>query len=125
MSQRYSVPRRPHKYDADAAMIQATIGWIDLDNAAAILKFVIHQSGKTQVQLAKEIGTNTTTMSAWYRGENVPNADALLNIINACGFDVKIVPKTLDVEIEGMDELSEEEKEFSEEMQKELQSGTN
>lgn len=96
--------RRLKRYD-EIPMPQGTTGWIELDNVQAIIKFLIHQSNKTQTDLSKEMGISNTTMSEWYRGIVVPGSDKLLTLCDLCGFEMKIVPKTMEIAIDEEDEL--------------------
>lgn len=55
------------------------------DTFAANLRASRARLGINQGELAETVGVNTTTVSSWERGENVPTANSLYALANALG----------------------------------------
>jgi len=50
---------------------------------------MVKNSGKSQSQLARDLGMHRQQMSHYVTGVNVPRADLLCLILAACGVDLK------------------------------------
>jgi transcriptional regulator with XRE-family HTH domain len=46
------------------------------------LKRLAYQTGKTQVEIAKELGINNATLSAWMNGTRIPKMDKIDMLAN-------------------------------------------
>ena len=55
-------------------------------------------AGLSQAALARRAGIPRSVLNAYERGKRQPGADALLSILRAAGFDVRLAPR-IDAEV--------------------------
>ena len=65
-----------------------------------MLREVRERSGLAQVELARRAGIPASVLSAYERGHRQPGADVFLRIIEAAGFETRLVPR-LDDRVQG------------------------
>jgi transcriptional regulator with XRE-family HTH domain len=58
--------------------------------SAALLREARLRAGLTQEALGERLGTNRPQIARWEAGTVAPSLDTLLELIRACGFDLRL-----------------------------------
>ena len=62
----------------------------DTVKSAAVLREARTRAGLSQVELARRTGKDRAQIARWENGAVAPSLDTLLELVNACGFDIPL-----------------------------------
>jgi transcriptional regulator with XRE-family HTH domain len=69
---------------------------VETVTSSDLLKEARQRAGLSQAQLARRAGKPTSVIGRWERNEVKPSFETLLEMIRACGFDLRFVLASLD-----------------------------